>query len=95
MRREGFLCVYRFHCVYRILGDEVGPTVHESQNLLAGGMLISTMMGLRMTDDSDREPSARELLTAVFAERPDLMCSRTEPEPEPEPGRVLKRETEA
>lgn len=65
----------------------------ESQNLLAGGMLISTMMGLRMTDDSDREPSARELLTAVFAERPDLMCSRTEPELEPE--RELKRETEA
>ena len=62
MRREGFICVYRFFCVYRILRDEAGLTVHESQNLLAGGMLISTMMVLRMTDDSDREPSARELL---------------------------------
>ena len=38
----------------------------ESQNLLAGGMLITTMMGLRMTDDGDRDPNATELLTAAF-----------------------------
>ena len=63
--------------------------MHESQNLLAGGMLITTMMGLWMTDECDRDPSARELLAAVFAERPDLMRSRTKPE------RELKRETEA
>ena len=75
--------------VYRFLRKEAGLAVHESPNLLVGGMLITTMMGLRMTDDCDRDPSSRELLTAVFAERPDLMCSRTEPE------RELKRETEA
>ena len=56
-------------------------------------MLIITMMGLRMTDHCDRDPSSRELPTAVFAEGPDLMRSRTEPELEPEP--ELKRETEA
>ena len=56
-------------------------------------MLITTMMGLRMTDNCDRDSSSRELLTAVFAERPDLMRSRTEPELEPEP--ELKRETAA
>ena len=69
--------------------------MHESQNPLAGGMLITTMMGLRMTDDCDRDPISRELLTAVFAEGPDLMRTRTEPEPEPEPERQLTRETAA
>jgi len=63
--------------------------VPESQNLLAGGMLITTMMGLRMTDDCDRDPNAAELLTAAFPEKLDLMRSLTKPE------RELKRETEA
>ena len=63
--------------------------MHESQNLLAGGMLITTMMELRMTDDCDRDPSAQDLLMAVFAKRPDQMRSLTEPE------RELTRETEA
>ena len=61
----------------------------ESQNLLAGGMLITTMMGLRMTDDGARDPNAAELLTAAFPAKLDLMRSLTEPE------RELKRETEA
>ena len=52
-------------------------------------MLITTMMGLRTTDDCDRDPSSRELPKAVFAEGPDLIRSRTEPE------RELKREIEA
>jgi TetR/AcrR family transcriptional regulator len=77
--REGFLRVYRF------LRDEAGFTVDESRNFLSGGMLINTMIGLRMTDDFDRESSARELLTAAFPEKLDLMRSLTEPEPEPEP----------
>ena len=89
--------------MYRFLRNEAGLAANESQNLLAGGMLITTMMGLRMTDDSDRDPSSRKLLSAVFAERPDLKRSRTEPEPEPEPElepepepeRELTRETEA
>ena len=63
--------------------------MHESQNLLAGGMLITTMMGLRMTDDGDRDPNAAELLTAAFPAKLDLMRSLTGPE------RELKRETEA
>lgn len=73
--REGFLCVYRF------LRDEAGFTVDESQNFLSGGMLISTMIGLRMTDDFDRDSSARELLTAAFPEKLDLMRSLTKPDP--------------
>lgn len=73
--REGFLRVYRF------LRDEAGFTVDESQNFLSGGMLVNTMIGLRMTDDFDRDPSAQELLTAAFPEKLDLMRSLTEPVP--------------
>ncbi len=71
--REGFLRVYRF------LRDEAGFTVDESQNFLSGGMLVNTMIGLRMTDEFDGDPSARELLTAAFPEKLDLMRSLTEP----------------
>ena len=71
--RDGFLRVYRF------LRDEAGFTVDESQNFLSGGMLINTMIGLRMTDEFDSDPSARELLTAAFPEKLDLMRSLTEP----------------
>lgn len=71
--REGFLRVYRF------LRDEAGFTVDESQNFLSGGMLVNTMIGLRMTDEFDGDPSARELLRAAFPEKLDLMRSLTEP----------------
>ena len=73
---EGFLCLYRF------LRDEARLTVDESQNFLSGGMLITMMIGLRMTDDFDRDSSARELLTAAFRERLDLIRSLIKPEPE-------------
>jgi TetR/AcrR family transcriptional regulator len=69
--REGFLCVYRF------LREEAGFTVEESQNLLSAGMLVNTMIGLQMADDVDCDPSARELLTAVFPEKLDLLRSLT------------------
>jgi len=46
-------------------------------------MLITTPMGLRMTDGCDRDPRPLELLTTVFKEKPDLMRSRTKPKPEP------------
>ena len=70
--REGFLRVYRS------LRDEAGFTVDESQNFLSGGMLVNTMIGLRMTDEFDGDPSARELLTAAFPEKLDLIRSLTE-----------------
>ena len=69
--REGFLCAYRF------LREEAGFTVDESQNFLSAGMLVNTMIGLRMVDDFDCDPSARELLTAAFPEKLDLMRSLT------------------
>ena len=69
--REGFLCDYRF------LREGAGVTVDESQNFLSAGMLVNTMIGLRMADDFDCDPSARELLTAAFPEKLGLMRSPT------------------
>ena len=71
--RAGFLRVYRF------LRDEAGFTVDESQNFLSSGMLVNTMIELRMTDEFDGDPSAREFLTAAFPEKLDLIRSLTEP----------------
>ena len=50
----------------------------ESQNSLSAGMLIDTMIGLRMPDDLEHDSRARELLTAAFPEKLDLMRSLTD-----------------
>lgn len=65
--REGFIVVYRF------LRHEAGFSPDESQQFLAAGMLINTMIGLRMTDDFDRDPDVHELLTNAFPEKIGLM----------------------
>ena len=44
------------------LHEEAGWTMDESQNLLSGGMLVTTMIGLRMTDEFDLDQKARVLL---------------------------------
>jgi AcrR family transcriptional regulator len=73
--RDGFMVVYRF------LREEAGLTPDESQNLLSGGMLVTTMIGLRMTDDLDRDAGVRELLTTAFPEGLDLVRRLTDPRP--------------
>jgi hypothetical protein len=65
--REGFIVVYRF------LRHEAGFSPDESQQFLAAGMLINTMIGLRMTDDFDRDSDVHELLTNAFPEKIGLM----------------------
>lgn len=67
--RCGFLEVYTF------LRDEAGYTADESQQFLASGMLVNTMIGIRMSDEYDSNPVAAELLTAAFPERLDLALS--------------------
>lgn len=65
--RSGFMDVYRF------LRDEAGFTPDEVQQFLAGGMMVNTMVGLRMADDFDSDPAVRELLTAAFPEKLDKL----------------------
>ena len=64
--RCGFLEVYTF------LREEAGYSADESQAFLASGMLVNTMIGIRMSDEYDSNPVAAELLTAAFPERLEL-----------------------
>jgi hypothetical protein len=59
--------------VYAFLRDEAGFDPGEVQGFLAGGMMVNTMVGLRMTDDYDTNPAVRELLAAAFPEKLALL----------------------
>jgi TetR/AcrR family transcriptional regulator len=67
--REGYLEVYSF------LREHAEFSAEEAQQFLANGMLINTMVGLRMSDDYESNPVARELLEAAFPEKLDLFLS--------------------
>jgi AcrR family transcriptional regulator len=67
--RRGFLEVYSF------LREEVGFSPEECQLFLSAGMLSNTMIGLRMTDQYDIDPQAREVLMACFPEKLDVVIS--------------------
>lgn len=67
--REGFMCVYRF------LRDEAGFTADETHAFLADGMLINTLVGLRMPDDYDKDPQVRELLQTALPEKLDIILA--------------------
>jgi TetR/AcrR family transcriptional regulator len=61
--RCGFMEVYAF------LRDEADFDPDHVQHILASGMMVNTMVGLRMTDDYDTDPAVRELLAAAFPEK--------------------------
>lgn len=65
--RAGFLEVYQF------LREEAGFGPEEVRQFLGGGMLINTMVGVRMSDDFETNPLARELLTTALPEKLDLL----------------------
>jgi AcrR family transcriptional regulator len=65
--RCGFMEVYSF------LRDEAGFAPDEVQSFLAGGMMVNTMVGLRMTDEYETDPAVRELLAAAFPEKLDQL----------------------
>ncbi|CAN5338754.1 hypothetical protein BH09ACT6_BH09ACT6_08390 [soil metagenome] len=65
--RQGFMTVYRY------LRDDAGFTVPEVQDFLAQGMLINTMIGLRMTDDFDTDADVRQLMECAFPQKLDLV----------------------
>jgi TetR/AcrR family transcriptional regulator len=68
--RAGFLEVYKF------LKDEVGLTPAVASDFLAHGMMLNTLVGIRMTDEYDTNPDARELLqTAVPNKLPILLAA--------------------
>jgi TetR/AcrR family transcriptional regulator len=69
LARCGFLEVYKF------LKDDVGMTPAEASDFLAHGMMLNTLVGIRMTDEYDTNPDARELLqTAMPNKLPILLA---------------------
>lgn len=65
--RAGFLRVYR------LLRDEGKFTPEEAAQFLQGGMMINTLVGLRMGADFDTDPDARELITATMPTKAALL----------------------
>ena len=73
--RCGFLEVYRF------LKNEAGLTGEEAADFLARGMLLNTLVGIRMTDDYDTDPDARELLQGSLQTKLPLLLEVTDQTP--------------
>ncbi|MCS5733049.1 TetR/AcrR family transcriptional regulator [Herbiconiux daphne] len=61
--------------VYRLLRDEAGMTAAQATDFLAGGMLANVVLGVRMLDDYDTDPTVRELMQSVFPEKLDIIRS--------------------
>jgi len=72
--RSGFLQVYR------LLRHRGGFSAKEAADFLAGGMLLNTLVGIRMADDID-DADARELIESVAPTKSELLVrlSRTRP----------------
>lgn len=58
--RRGFASAWRF------FRDELGIDADEARTFVAEGMLISTMIGLRLVDDYGSDPQITELFHACF-----------------------------
>ena len=65
--RAGFLRVYR------LLRDEGRFTPEDAARFLEGGMMINTLVGLRMGDEFDTDSDVRELLTAAMPTKASLL----------------------
>ncbi|MEQ1736628.1 MAG: TetR/AcrR family transcriptional regulator [Rhodoglobus sp.] len=65
--RAGFLRVYR------LLRDEGRFTPEQATEFLSGGMMINTLVGLRMGADFDTDPEVREMLTAAMPTKAALL----------------------
>jgi AcrR family transcriptional regulator len=72
--RTGFLEVYNF------LKVDVGMSSAEASDFLAHGMMLNTLVGLRMTDEYDTNPNARELLETAMPTKLGLLLTRARAE---------------
>jgi TetR/AcrR family transcriptional regulator len=65
----------RMREVYVLLREEAGMAPAEAHEFLASGMLLNTLVGLRMADDYEQESAARELLDEVFPTKLEFLLS--------------------
>lgn len=72
--RDGFIRVYKF------LRDEAGMDPQECDIFLAHGMMMNTMVGLRMADlYADGDPCAIDLLEAALPGKLDVLLDSSKP----------------
>lgn len=83
--RLGRLAREQWLVIYRTLRDDIGLTPAEVEHFLAKGMLINTLLALRLPDLASSEPDAREVLGCIFADSTDEVVALTR-EQEPLPG---------
>lgn len=60
---------------YEFLRAKAGLNPTEAHEFLAMGMMLNTIVGLRMADDYEREPSVRELLDEALPTKLDFLLS--------------------
>lgn len=78
MAREGFLSIYR------LLRTEIGISEGRTQMFLAQGMLVTTVLGLRLPDLVEADDDARRLLTRIFRDTfDDVVATATQQGPLP------------
>jgi AcrR family transcriptional regulator len=70
--RDGFLEVYRF------LRADVGMTAGQASDFLAHGMMLNTLVGIRMTDEYETNRDARELLETAMPHKLPLLLNGTQ-----------------
>ncbi|TAL45279.1 MAG: TetR family transcriptional regulator [Salinibacterium sp.] len=70
--RDGFLQVYKF------LREEAGFTPEQVRMFIANGMLVNTLVGLRMSDEYDTNPLAKECLCVALPEKLELVLALRE-----------------
>jgi AcrR family transcriptional regulator len=65
--------------VYRVLRYEAGFDAEEARGFLAEGMLLNTLVGIRLADDYDSDPDAKALIDSVAPTKAELLVrlSRT------------------
>jgi len=72
--RRGFLEVYR------LLRHEAAFTPQEAQVFLGSGMLLNTLIGLRMADDFD-DPDVRELIECAAPTKAEILVRMSRAKP--------------
>ena len=65
--RQGFLEVYAF------LRHEAGFSPEDANSFLEGGMLLNTLVGLRMSDEFETSDAANEMLCSALPSKLDVL----------------------
>ena len=66
--RFGQLARDEFMRIYRVLHHEIGMSPKVTEKFLAKGMLINTVLGMRLTDVMKTDPDIQELLACTFTQ---------------------------